>query len=514
MRRQALLLVDLALVAVATLFALVLRDNFEVSSQRLQGLLPYLATTLAAAAILLLLSGVNRTFWRFSAMADYLRVIAIIVAIVPAAAASCFLIDQLDAVPRTLPVIQGLLMAFLLVGARVGIRLQHNRRRQLNLPAPVIGVGGEEAVLVVGLNPITELFLRSVAEFTSEHMKIAGIVGRSERHSGRRLHQYRILGVPEEIESILKTLEVHGISINRIVVTMAFGDLSPVAQQALLDIEKKSDIRIDFFAERIGLDDTARRASPCEQTAASGDVNEGFEFNCAELQALARRPYLKAKRAIDFAVAAFVAVIGLPIIVIVSLVVAFDVGLPIIFWQQRPGISGRPFRLYKFRTMRSAHDPYGARIPDEERLSTIGRFLRRTRLDELPQLYNILAGEMSFVGPRPLLPVDQSMAFAARLLVRPGLTGWAQIAGGRHFSPRDKAILDIWYVRNASLRLDLRVIARTLPMIVFGERPDRRALRQAWRELERSKVREAPGAAKLTLPATAGNGRGARQHAA
>jgi hypothetical protein len=122
-------------------------------------------------------------------------------------------------------------------------------------------------------------------------------------------------------------------------------------------------------------------------------------------------------------------------------------------------------------------------LSDTERQSRLGRFLRRIRLDELPQLYNILVGDMSFVGPRPLLPVDQSPAFAARLAVRPGLTGWAQIKGGRELTASDKAALDIWYLRKASLWLDLRILFGTVAVIWQGEMTDFNAIRQAWREL-------------------------------
>jgi lipopolysaccharide/colanic/teichoic acid biosynthesis glycosyltransferase len=168
---------------------------------------------------------------------------------------------------------------------------------------------------------------------------------------------------------------------------------------------------------------------------------------------------------------------------IVFVAVALDSGFPVVFWQQRPGLRGRPFRLYKFRTMRPPHDSRGRLLSEAERQSKLGRLLRRIRLDELPQLYNILVGDMSFVGPRPLLPVDQSPAFAARLAVRPGLTGWAQIKGGRELTASDKAALDIWYVRNASLWLDLRILFGTVAVVCQGEETDRNAIRQAWREL-------------------------------
>ncbi len=134
--------------------------------------------------------------------------------------------------------------------------------------------------------------------------------------------------------------------------------------------------------------------------------------------------------------------------------------------------------------MADAHDADGKRKSDDERSSVIGDFLRRSRLDELPQLLNILKGEMSFVGPRPLLPVDQPIDRAARLLVRPGLTGWAQIKGGRQISPADKAALDVWYVGNMSLALDIEILLGTMPMLIFGERVTETAIGQAWRDIK------------------------------
>jgi lipopolysaccharide/colanic/teichoic acid biosynthesis glycosyltransferase len=169
--------------------------------------------------------------------------------------------------------------------------------------------------------------------------------------------------------------------------------------------------------------------------------------------------------------------------VLILALVAIDVGLPAIFWQQRPGKDGRPFRLYKFRTMRAPHDSEGRRVADAERVSFVGNLLRRLRLDELPQLYNVLIGEMSFVGPRPLLPQDQFPGLTERLAIRPGLTGWAQVKGGRDLTPSDKAALDVWYVRNGSFRVDLEIVLGTLRLILIGERTDWDAIRTAWRAL-------------------------------
>ena len=161
-----------------------------------------------------------------------------------------------------------------------------------------------------------------------------------------------------------------------------------------------------------------------------------------------------------------------------------DIGLPLTFWQQRPGLRGRPFKLYKFRTMADAYCIDGQRKSDDARVSAVGQFLRRSRLDELPQLLNILKGEMSFVGPRPLLPVDQPIDSKSRLLVRPGLTGWAQIKGGRQISSTDKAALDVWYARNMSLTLDIKIMLKTVPMLVLGEKGTERAIVHPRRETQ------------------------------
>src|SRR5262249_59033453 len=133
--------------------------------------------------------------------------------------------------------------------------------------------------------------------------------------------------------------------------------------------------------------------------------------------------------------------------------------------------------------MAAAHDVDGTRIADSERSSIIGRLLRRTRFDELPQLYNVLIGEMSFVGPRPLLPHDQPEGDTTRLLVRPGITGWAQDNGGRHISAADKSALDVWYLKNASLWLDVKILLQTVAMLIAGERRNSGAIRSACEEL-------------------------------
>ena len=154
-----------------------------------------------------------------------------------------------------------------------------------------------------------------------------------------------------------------------------------------------------------------------------------------------------------------------PIIAIVSLLVAINLGTPILFKQLRPGYKGKPFYIYKFRTMREAFDTKGNLLPDHQRLTTFGRFLRSSSLDELPELWNVLKGNMSLVGPRPLrmdyLP-RYSAEQARRHDVLPGITGWAQINGRNAISWDEKFRLDIWYVDHQNLLLDIKILWLTV----------------------------------------------------
>ena len=180
---------------------------------------------------------------------------------------------------------------------------------------------------------------------------------------------------------------------------------------------------------------------------------------------------LATKRRLDL----FVAVLGLAVaailMAVVSVAIVVTMGLPALLRQRRPGLGGRPFTLYKFRTMSGARDAAGHLLPDEDRLTPLGRFLRRTSLDELPELVNVLQGDMSLVGPRPLLPqyLDRyTPEQARRHEVRPGITGWAQVNGRNALTWEDKFALDVWYVDHRSLALDLRIIWMTLTQVMSG----------------------------------------------
>ena len=175
------------------------------------------------------------------------------------------------------------------------------------------------------------------------------------------------------------------------------------------------------------------------------------------------------KRAVDI-FGAVIALIALaPLFIVVAITVRLQLGSPIFFHQVRPGRDAKPFRMTKFRTMRDAVDPRGVMLSDADRLTPLGRALRATSLDELPEFWNVLVGDMSLVGPRPLLMAYlplYSPEQSRRHRVRPGITGWAQVNGRNALSWDEKFAADSWYVDNQSFALDLRIMAMTVIKVV------------------------------------------------
>lgn len=175
------------------------------------------------------------------------------------------------------------------------------------------------------------------------------------------------------------------------------------------------------------------------------------------------------KRLFDLIAATFALVIFSPVLLIITMLVGFKLGSPVLFSQIRPGLNGRPFKMFKFRTMLDAQDAQGNSLPDDQRLTHFGRVLRSTSLDELPGLWNVLKGDMSLVGPRPLL-MDYLPLYtpeqAKRHNIRPGITGWAQVNGRNAISWEEKFKLDTWYVENQSFILDLKILFLTFKKVL------------------------------------------------
>ena len=192
-----------------------------------------------------------------------------------------------------------------------------------------------------------------------------------------------------------------------------------------------------------------------------------------EISRMAEHKFARGlKRALDFAVSIVALIILSPVMLAVAVLVRWQMGRPVVFRQQRPGYKGVPFDALKFRSMTGERDELGVLLPDADRITRLGAFLRRSSLDELPQFWNVLRGDMSLVGPRPLLMqyLDRyTPEQARRHLVPPGITGWTQVNGRNDLAWEQKLALDVWYVDHWSLALDLRILAITVWKVLTGE---------------------------------------------
>lgn len=179
-----------------------------------------------------------------------------------------------------------------------------------------------------------------------------------------------------------------------------------------------------------------------------------------------------SKRLFDLILTTLIMVVALPLMALIAILVVIKHGSPVLFRQMRPGYRGVPYQLVKFRTMSDARGSDGEPLPDEQRITSLGRFLRSTSLDELPELFSVMRGEMSLVGPRPLL-IQYLERYtpeqARRHDVLPGITGWAQVNGRNILNWEDKFRLDVWYVDNWSLWLDIKILALTFWKVITRE---------------------------------------------
>jgi lipopolysaccharide/colanic/teichoic acid biosynthesis glycosyltransferase len=477
MHRYWALAADLSMVAVSPFIAVLIRDNFVVYQPHLEAITAYAVIVVAVSIIVFAIAGPYKVLWRCTALPDVLRVVGAVTAALLLALFASFTASRLEGVARSVPVIQWLLLVGATMGARIGARVWHEHAQRHRF---VMTDAAVQRVLIVGVNHLTELYLRTLAAYGASTIEVLGLLSDQPELCGRAMWRQQILGTPEELLGVIAQLEVHGVTVGRIAVMQPFGRLSRGAAKALLAVEQGSDVKVDWIVERLGLTE----AHSCKEEPAPNALHPAPQRldqpAAGQMPPLSLGKYGYLKRGFDILAALLFSAILAPLFLAVALLVGLDVGFPLIFWQQRPGRFGRPFKLFKFCTMRPGHDGEGNRVPDELRLSKLGRLLRRTRFDELPQLYNILIGEMSFVGPRPLLPVDQPNEVGPRLLVRPGLTGLAQVHGGRNISAEDKNALDISYIRSASLWLDIKILLRTFMVLIRGERVDHDKMHNAW----------------------------------
>lgn len=361
--------------------------------------------------------------------------------------AALFSVNRLDGVARALPIIHFLVLALLLLVAcyaRGEFRFFMNER-SLRASSAL----RRENALVIGANHCAMVYIRLAMLGSACERRVLAILDSNPELHGRSIAGCAVIDGVGSIEAIIREYVVHGVRVDTIFLAIPREDLSAAEARALARAAEIHQCRI---LSRDALFDEPNDdfAAPVDRFAKK-----------AQMTQVGRRGFVwPAKRCIDAFVAVAGALMLLPFVLPGALLLLADIGWPVLFWQERLGRGGHPIRVLKFRTM----------TPDGQTPTALGKWLRRLRIDELPQLWNILKGEMSLVGPRPLLASEQESEAGQRLAVRPGLTGWAQVCGANLCSMEEKAALDEWYIDHASLALDARIFWLTVVVLLRGEK--------------------------------------------
>lgn len=467
LRKYVYLAYDTACIIATLVLALYLRHGFPLI-QEYSGphdLRLLLCVTFITSLIILPIMRINRGMWRFTGTGDLAQIMLAVALVILITDSSLFLISRLEMMPRSVPPMHWALAVSALGGSRLLARrlLRKKVDRRAHPRATV-----KQHVLVIGVGHAAELYLQFIKRIVQHQVAVAGFVDPDPALTDRVFQKHRILGTVEALPQILGDFHVHGVEIRQVVLTGLFEELTETERAMLREMEEKGVIDLLHFGKQMN---PQLEATAAEQMRDFYHVASGI---AAQITERPRGIYPTIKRLIDLIGGIILLLVFSPLLLLTACAVAVDVGFPLLFWQRRPGLDGKPFHLYKFRTMKQAgwamgEDRSKHKSGDTERTSILGKWLRRLRLDELPQLLHIIAGTMSFVGPRPLLPDDQPLGGEARLTVRPGVTGWAQIHGGDALSPEEKLMLDLWYIRHLSLWLDLRILLRTLIVVLKAD---------------------------------------------
>ena len=460
---------DLIWAVIAPFIALGLRDpgllDLDAGNKLLPASYEFAICTVVFAIPSFLFYRLSCGIGHFFSTRDLYAVLAATLTIVAGTSVTLFVVNRLDGVPRSTPVIYGLVLAGGLFAGRVIARLgrmerwfeiEENAEPQLR------------RVVLVGIDHFAATVIKLTDCQQPRTTQIVTLLDRREALAGRTVNGVKVVGRPADLEAVIEEYQVHGVEIDEVWLsdnTMTRGEMSLIEHQC-----RALGVKACAVSHALNL---APRQAPMVRAARP------------EPQIVAPHSlYFRFKRGLDVLVATILLVFLAPVASIIACVTYFNVGGPVIFWQRRIGQNGGEFFLFKFRTYQAPYSKNGERVHHAARLSKIGEVVRATRLDEIPQLFNILRGDMSLIGPRPLLPKDQPTDPSLRLAVRPGVTGWAQVMGGTLVTAEEKDALDVWYIHHASPALDLKIILRTLKIVFRGINIQREAIDAAvnWRK--------------------------------
>jgi len=467
---------DVLWAIVAPFLALALRDPVILEQSDAFGdfgpAYQYAFTTMFFAFVSFLVFRISDSMSHLFSVNDVLAICGAVTTTVALSSMTLFELTRMDGVPRSTPLIYALVLGAGLTVARTMAKVSNVGASAYEEPHEGRSIPPQHLrrVLLIGADRFAAATIKLVdCQRPRTTLVVAALDPRMHFH-GRAISGVKIVGRLEELEEIVDEYRVHGVEIDEVWLSDDAAALPAEALQRLSEQCKNRGLKLKRSAVALNLEPRVREEPRPVVSEPAADVEVS--------------QYFKLKRVLDVLASAGLLIALTPLAAFAACLVLYDVGAPILFWQQRIGRNGRKFLLYKFRTYHAPFDRRGNKIAQEDRLSGLGRAIRAGRLDEIPQLLNVLVGDMSLIGPRPLLPIDQPSDPRLRLSVRPGITGWAQLNGGTFVTPAEKDALDVWYILHASLALDLKIAIKTLLFSVTGgEKMNHAAVEEAvrWR---------------------------------
>jgi lipopolysaccharide/colanic/teichoic acid biosynthesis glycosyltransferase len=463
-------LFDFMWILVSPVFALCLRDPNYIPllqpSLPISPILEYVFTTTIVSYCIIILFGVNESLdhvltskevWIIITSTVFAEIISIFLS---------FYFNRLDDLPRSVPILHTIILAFGMLVYRLAIpsimKVVDRPKDTQNIKA--YNNTFMRQVMIVGLDPFSISALKLVEKHNKRTVRVVAVFSLRGKFDGKRIAGVRIFSDIYKLPSIIDEYKIHGVAIHEVWVSDNSSYLTKEIDAFLFSQLASLGLKIIKLSDALGLGNN-------DQITENKTNNKSY--------VVVKNNYLILKRLLDIFVSTILVMLSCPIFIFVVFITYFELGRPIFFWQERAGKFGKPFRLYKIRTLAFPLDQNGQIISDEMRLSKFGATVRRLRLDELPQLLNIIKGEMSGIGPRPLLPRDQPEDLAIRLAIQPGLTGWAQVNGGELLTVEDKNALDCYYVNNLSLKLDVTIVLLSFRVLFKGVKINQEAIEQA-----------------------------------
>ncbi len=461
-RRMYLSLWDLCWALGSPFLALVIRDASLVPSADWNAVAYYCVTSSGFALLAFFAFRIHDGMTRHFSVHEALDLAEAVLLAELMTCAVMFTLTRFDGIPRSMPLIHGVLLLAGLVFARLGVRIAVGGTDQM-----ANHQSRRERIVLIGANRFASSFIQLLQAYAPQLQPVIAVLDDDPKMIGRAVGGVQVLGAPHELDTIITEFAIHGVTTDRVVVAGETDFLSPAVFGEIDRICQKRQIDLCFLPRMMGLTEWSAPNPVAVPDVAQEGVVQPLPF------------YFRVKRLIDVLASLALIVFLAPLMLIAALLVLLDVGAPTLFWQERLGWKRRSFLIYKFRTLGAPFDGDGNPSFASREPSAIGRFLRTTRIDELPQLLNVLLGDMSLIGPRPLLPEDQPTNTSLRLSVRPGITGWAQINGAKLVTKEEKEILDEWYVRNASFLVDMQIVLKTLGLALTSRLSSREAAADA-----------------------------------